>query len=82
MIKVNISQAKARFSRYLERVESAETILVCRHNVPVAGIRPVPKPPVQPRPAGVDRGMVIPDSFFAPLRDELLDGFEGAGKTE
>ena len=82
MIKVNISDAKAHLSRYLERVESGETILVCRRNVPVAEIRPVPRRPERPRPVGIDRGMTIPDSFFEPLPDELLDEFEGAGKPE
>ena len=77
MYKVNISDAKAHFSRHLERVESGETVLVCRRNVPIAELRPVPRPPSQPRPVGIDRGMVIPDSFFEPLPDDLLDAFEG-----
>ena len=77
MIKVNISDAKAHFSRYLESVESGETILVCRRNVPVAELRPVPKRPARTRPVGIDRGMVIPASFFEPLPDDLLDAFEG-----
>ena len=77
MYKVNISDAKAHFSRHLERVESGETVLVCRRNVPIAELRPVPRSPSQPRPVGIDRGMVIPDSFFEPLPDDLLDAFEG-----
>ena len=77
MYKVNISDAKAHFSRHLERVERGETVLVCRRNVPIAELRPVPKRPAQPRPVGIDRGMVIPDSFFEPLPDDLVDAFEG-----
>ena len=77
MYKVNISDAKAHFSRHLERVESGETVLVCRRNVPIAEIRPVPKPPTHPRPVGIDRGMVVPPSFFEPLPNDLLDAFEG-----
>ena len=77
MIKVNISDAKAHFSRYLESVESGETVLLCRRNVPIAEIRPVPKRPAQARPVGIDRGMVVPASFFEPLPDDLLDAFEG-----
>ena len=80
MIKVNIAEAKARFSRYLERVESGETVVVCRRNVPIAEIRPIPKPPAQSRPVGIDRGMVVPASFFEPLPEDLLDAFEG-GKS-
>ena len=81
MIKVNIADAKAHFSRYLERVEGGETVLVCRRNVPIAEIRPVPKPPSQPRPVGIDRGMVVPSGFFEPLPDELLDAFEGGKES-
>ena len=68
---------EAHFSRYLESVESGETVLVCRRNVPIAELRPVPKRPAQSRPVGIDRGMVIPASFFEPLPDKLLDAFEG-----
>ena len=77
MFKVNIADAKAHFSRYLESVESGETILVCRRNVPIAELRPVPKRPSRTRPVGIDRGMVVPPSFFEPLPGELLDAFEG-----
>ena len=77
MRKAGISDAKAHFSRYPERVESVETVLVCRRNVPIAEFRPVPGPPGQPRPVGVDRGMAIPASFFEPLPDDLLDALEG-----
>ena len=34
-------------------------------------------PVVKLRPVGIDRGMTIPDSFFDPLPDDLLDAFEG-----
>ncbi|MBX3027296.1 type II toxin-antitoxin system prevent-host-death family antitoxin [bacterium] len=77
MIRVNIAEVKANLSAYIERVEAGETIVLCRRNVPVAEIRPVPKPPEKPRPVGIDRGMVVPSSFFEPLPDALLDAFEG-----
>ena len=82
MIRVNIADAKAHFSRYLESVESGETILVCRRNVPIAEFRPVPKRLSQTRPVGIDRGMIVPPSFFEPLPDELLDAFEGGESLE
>ena len=79
MIQVNIAEAKARFSRYLESVERGETIVLCRRNVPIAEIRPLPKPPASERPVGIDRGLEIPDSFFEPLPDELLEAFAAGG---
>lgn len=39
MLKVNIAQAKAHLSKYLESVERGETVVLCRRNVPIAEIR-------------------------------------------
>lgn len=77
MIRVNIADAKTHLSRYLERVEDGETVVLCRRNVPIAEIRPLPKAPSQLRPVGIDRGMTIPPSFFEPLPSDLLDAFQG-----
>ena len=82
MKKVNIAEAKTHLSRYLDIVEKGETVVVCRRNVPIAEIRPVPKPCVEERPVGIDRGMIVPASFFEPLPDDLLDAFEGGGESE
>ncbi len=77
MIRVNIADAKTHLSRYLERVEDGETVVLCRRNVPIAEIRPLPKSPKQLRPVGIDRGMTIPPSLFEPLPPDLLDAFRG-----
>ena len=79
MNRINIAEAKARLSHYLDKVGNGETVLICRRNVPIAELRPIPAPLRQPRPVGIDRGMTIPDSFFDPLPDDLLDAFEGRG---
>ena len=79
VIRVNVAEAKARFSAYLKTVEAGETVVVCRRNVPIAEIRAVPQRPQQRRRLGIDRGMVVPPSFFEPLPDALLDAFEGCG---
>ena len=77
MIKINIAEVKANFSRYIESVERGETVTVCRRNVPVAEIRSLPQPLSERRPVGIDRGMKIPAGFFEPLPDSLLAAFEG-----
>ena len=76
MIQVNIADAKAHLSRYLGRVEQGETVVLCRRNVPVAEIRPLPTAPGGLRPVGIDRGMVVPPSFFEPLPADLLAPFQ------
>ena len=41
MRKVNVSELKNNFSRYLQEVESGKSFLVCRRNVPAAKIGPI-----------------------------------------
>ncbi|MBN2498366.1 MAG: type II toxin-antitoxin system Phd/YefM family antitoxin [Deltaproteobacteria bacterium] len=80
MIKINIHQAKTHLSRYLANLARGETIILCRRNVPVAEIRPLPAAQKESRPLGLGRQeygeLCLPEAFFEPLPDELLDGFE------
>lgn len=77
MLRLNIAEAKTQLSRHLARVERGETILLCRRNVPIAEIRPIPPRSTEPRPVGIDRGMAVPPGFFDPLPAELLAAFDG-----
>lgn len=70
------AEAKARFSAYSKTIEAGQTVLVCRRNVSIAETRAVAQRQ-QPRRLGIDRGIVVPPSFFEPLPDALLDAFEG-----
>jgi antitoxin (DNA-binding transcriptional repressor) of toxin-antitoxin stability system len=78
-INVNIHDAKTNLSRYLERAAAGEVIVVCRRNVPIAEIRALQQRPTEPRPVGLVKGYSVPDTFFEPLPDALLDAFEGDG---
>ena len=42
-MKLNLHEVKDQFSKYIEMVESGETIVVCKRNIPVAEIRPIEK---------------------------------------
>ncbi|MCB1033183.1 MAG: type II toxin-antitoxin system Phd/YefM family antitoxin [Acidobacteria bacterium] len=78
MIRLNIHEAKTHLSRYLPRLAAGETILLCKRNVPIAEIRPLPARRTTERPIGLAKGQIqIPDSFFDPLPEELLRAFEG-----
>ena len=80
MIKLNIRQAKTHLSRYLKAIEAGETIVLCRHNVPIAEIRPLPKRRKAPRRLGTAKGKVaVPPEFFEPLPEEILRAFDGHG---
>lgn len=78
MIRLNIHEAKTHLSRYLERLRQGETIVLCRRNEPIAEIRPLPGAPAEPRPFGLaGETFSVPPSFFDPLPEEVLDGFDG-----
>ncbi|MCS6786754.1 MAG: type II toxin-antitoxin system prevent-host-death family antitoxin [Thiobacillaceae bacterium] len=77
MIRLNIHEAKTHLSAYLAKLEEGETILLCKRNVPIAEIRPLPKKRREPRPIGLGKGeFALPESFFEPLPEEVLAEFE------
>lgn len=78
MIRLNVHEAKTHLSRYLAQLEAGETILLCRRNVPIAEIRPLASRRDEARPIGLAKGkFTVPASFFEPLPEEELEGFEG-----
>ena len=80
MIKVNIQDAKTHLSRYIDRVEQGDVVVVCRHNRPVAELRAIETSLVHPtRVAGLLKGLVHwePDTF-APMTSGALAEFDGA----
>jgi prevent-host-death family protein len=76
MIRVNVQDAKANLSRYLERVQAGETVVVCRRNVPIAEIKPIAHPRTTRRKLGLARGScrIAPD--FDELPEDLLAALE------
>ena len=76
MIMVNIHEAKAKLSEYLEAVANGERVLICKRNHPVAELRAVEEKRTEPRRLGGAKGIVIPPSFFDPMPDDFLDAFE------
>ncbi len=80
MSKVNVFEIKARLSEYLERAAGGERIVICRHNTPVAELRPVEAARTEERPIGPLPGrptFEVPSSFFEPLTDDELNLWEG-----
>jgi len=78
MIKLNIHEAKTHLSRYLGRLARGESILLCKRNIPIAEIRPLPPQRKNRRPVGLAKGKFkIPPEFFEPLPSDVLDSFYG-----
>jgi prevent-host-death family protein len=69
MFMVNIADAKAKLSEYVEAAARGERVLICNRNKPVAELRAVEQAPAQPR----DLSPMYPgqtfmtDAFFEPM---------------
>jgi antitoxin (DNA-binding transcriptional repressor) of toxin-antitoxin stability system len=80
MIRLNVHEAKAHLSYYLQKLKRGETILLCRRNVPIAEIRPLPTRRKTKRQIGLAKGKFKVDrKFFEPLPSDILDSFYGRG---
>ena len=78
---LNIHQAKTHLSEHLAALGARDRIILCRRNRPIAEIRPLPAPRSALRSVGLGKGLAtIPESFFAPLPDEVLDLFDGGAQ--
>ena len=78
MIMVNIFEAKAKLSEFIDAIERGERVLICKRNRPVAELRAVAPARAEPRPIGLAKGRLdVPSAFFEPLPDEVVDAFYG-----
>jgi antitoxin (DNA-binding transcriptional repressor) of toxin-antitoxin stability system len=79
MLMVNIADAKAKLSEYVEVAASGERVLICNRNKPVAELRAVDQAPAVPR----DLSPMFPghtfltDAFFEPMSEADLHEWYG-----
>lgn len=72
MIQVNIHEAKTHLSRL---IAEGEEVIIARYGEPVARLVPL-RARAEPRTPGSARGQFeVPDDFFDPLPDDMLEGF-------
>jgi prevent-host-death family protein len=80
----NVHQVRERLADYIAAAERGEEVLICRRNQPVArlvAVHPAAAPvPRTPRPLGLapDAGQPLPEAFFDPLPDALVQALVGA----
>ena len=78
MKMVNIYEAKAKLSEYLDLAAAGERVLISKRNQPVAELRALPAARVDPRPIGKATGrLTVPPAFFDPLPDDVVSSFSG-----
>jgi prevent-host-death family protein len=77
MKKIDIHEARTRLPALIDRVAAGERIVICRRNLPVAEIRPVPRPRRSRRPIGLAKGFEVSPSFFEAMPEEVLAEFQG-----
>jgi antitoxin (DNA-binding transcriptional repressor) of toxin-antitoxin stability system len=79
MIVINIHEAKAKLSEYLDAVARGERVVIANRNRPVAELRAMAAGRVEPRPIGGAKARFsVPPAFFEPLPARELDAWEDA----
>jgi prevent-host-death family protein len=83
MVVVNIFEAKAKLSEYLDMAAHGERVLICKRNRPVVELHAVESARTTPRPIGLGRGrLTVAQSFFEPLPEDVLGGFDGSTRPK
>jgi prevent-host-death family protein len=78
MIVINIHEAKARLSEFVDAAAKGEHVVICRRNQPVVELRPVAAARTTPRLVGEPLWpFSVPATFMEPLSDDDLDAFDG-----
>jgi prevent-host-death family protein len=75
MATVSICNARAEFSRLIERALAGEDIVITRRGKPAVRLVPVEEPRPVRKPGALKGKMEVPDSFFEPLPDDIIDAF-------
>lgn len=81
MRQINLHEAKAKLTQYLDAALRGERIVIARRNVALVELKPIAQtPPGAPRPIGAgprEDGYELPDAFWEPLPDEVAAAFAG-----
>lgn len=81
MIRASVQQVQSSLPRYLAEVARGEIVEVTENEQTVAELRAATPVRQAPRPIGLAKGTFeVPQSFFEPLPDDILDVFSGANE--
>lgn len=80
-MQVNIYEAKTRLSELVDQASRGETVIIAKAGTPMAKLAPLASGTKRKLVFGLMKGKIeIADDFDAPLPDDVLAPFEGAGK--
>jgi prevent-host-death family protein len=75
MANVSVYNARAEFSQLIERALGGEEIVITRRGKPAVRLVPVEQEPRKRTPGALKGLFTVPESFFDPLPDEIIDAF-------
>jgi prevent-host-death family protein len=75
MANVSVYNARAEFSRLIERALAGEEIVITRRGKPAVRLVPVEQDQPKRKPGALKGKLTISKSFFDPLPDEIIDAF-------
>ena len=75
---LELGEGAEHLLEHIAELKQGDKIILCEEKTPIAEILPLPKASSEPRVLGLGAGLArVPDTFFEPLPDDLLDMFEG-----
>lgn len=78
MTTISVYEARANLSKLIERVLAGEEVVITRRGKPAVRLVPAEEETRPPRRPGALKGLFeVPDEFFEPLPDDILDAFYG-----
>jgi prevent-host-death family protein len=75
MATVSVYNARAEFSRLIDRALGGEEIVITRRGKPAVRLVPVEETRPRRKPGALKGKLEVPDSFFDPLPDDIIDAF-------
>lgn len=76
MQQINIHKAKTQFSKLIAIVEKGDEVIIARYGEPVARLVPFQKRDTPRNPGSAKGKFTVPQEFFEPLPDDIIDAFE------
>ena len=75
MASISVYQARAEFSRLIERALAGEEIVITRRGKPTVRLLPVEQPQLRRKPGALKGLFEVTEAFFEPLPDDVLEAF-------